>query len=90
MGIVTCSSKTLMGQRLTPKIKMVQANIGAVASPFDCWLILRGLHTLQLRLERQFHTAMELALFLEDIQKQQDHHNPPHSDIHLNSHPSSW
>ena len=39
--------------------------LGATASPFDAWLLLRGLRTLPLRVERQSATALELARFLE-------------------------
>ncbi len=39
--------------------------LGASASPFDAWLLLRGLRTLPLRVERQNATALRLAQFLE-------------------------
>jgi cystathionine beta-lyase/cystathionine gamma-synthase len=38
---------------------------GAVLSPFDGWLLLRGLKTLGLRVERQNQNALALAQFLE-------------------------
>lgn len=38
---------------------------GATLSPFDGWLLLRGLRTLGLRVERQNQTAAALARFLE-------------------------
>lgn len=38
---------------------------GAVLSPFDAWLLQRGLKTLGLRVERQNRNAMALAQFLE-------------------------
>ncbi|HMV87418.1 MAG TPA: aminotransferase class I/II-fold pyridoxal phosphate-dependent enzyme [Blastocatellia bacterium] len=38
---------------------------GAALSPFDAWLLLRGLRTLGLRVERHNHNAMALARFLE-------------------------
>lgn len=37
---------------------------GAALSPFDCWLALRGLKTLALRVERQNETAAKVAKFL--------------------------
>jgi len=37
---------------------------GAGLSPFDCWLALRGLKTLALRVERQSETAAKVAQFL--------------------------
>jgi cystathionine beta-lyase/cystathionine gamma-synthase len=36
-----------------------------VPSPFDCWLLLRGIKTLALRVERQSNNALELATALE-------------------------
>jgi cystathionine beta-lyase/cystathionine gamma-synthase len=38
---------------------------GLASSPFDCWLAMRGLTTLHLRMERASENAMELAAFLE-------------------------
>jgi methionine-gamma-lyase len=38
---------------------------GATLSPFDGWLLLRGLRTLGLRVERHNHNGMALARFLE-------------------------
>jgi cystathionine beta-lyase/cystathionine gamma-synthase len=38
---------------------------GAILSPFDAWLLQRGLKTLGLRVERQNHNALALAQFLE-------------------------
>lgn len=40
-------------------------SIGATLSPFNAWLFLRGLKTLELRMERHNKNAMELALALE-------------------------
>ena len=39
--------------------------LGQYASPDDCWLTLRGLRTLGVRLERQAASALEVALWLE-------------------------
>jgi cystathionine gamma-synthase len=38
---------------------------GGVPSPFDCWLISRGIQTLHLRVSAQTKTAKKLAKFLE-------------------------
>jgi cystathionine beta-lyase/cystathionine gamma-synthase len=46
-------------------VKFLQNATGAVPSPFDCWLTLRGLKTLSLRVERQNATALFLATRLE-------------------------
>ena len=42
---------------------------GAIPGPFECWLALRGLRTLSIRLERAQSNAMELAKRLSDHPK---------------------
>jgi len=42
-------------------VRFLQNAIGGVPSPFDCWLTLRGLRTLELRVERQAANAARLA-----------------------------
>ena len=46
---------------LEQKLRFHQNAVGAVPSPFDCWLLLRGVKTLALRVERQSENAMEIA-----------------------------
>jgi cystathionine beta-lyase/cystathionine gamma-synthase len=46
-------------------IKFLQNAIGAVPSPFDCWLTLRGLKTLELRVQRHADNAAAIADALE-------------------------
>ena len=45
-------------------VKFLQNATGAVPSPFDCWLTLRGLKTLELRMERHAENAEAIALAL--------------------------
>ena len=47
------------------QMKFVQKTIGAVPSPFDCWLTLIGVKTLHLRMERHASNAQAVAEFLE-------------------------
>lgn len=49
---------------LAEKIKFHQNAIGAVAGPFDAWLVLRGLKTLAVRMERHSDNAERIAEFL--------------------------
>jgi cystathionine gamma-synthase/cystathionine gamma-lyase len=42
-------------------IKFLQNATGAVPSPFDCWLTLRGLKTLELRMQRHAENAEAIA-----------------------------
>ena len=50
---------------LEKQLRFHQNAVGAVPSPFDCWLLLRGVKTLALRVERQSENAMELASALQ-------------------------
>ncbi len=47
------------------EMKFVQKTIGAVPSPFDCWLTMLGLKTLHLRMQRHASNAQQVAEFLE-------------------------
>ena len=46
-------------------VAFLQNALGAVPSPFDCWLTLRGLKTLELRMERHAANAAAIAAALE-------------------------
>ncbi len=50
---------------LNDEFKFIQKTIGAVPSPFDCWLTLAGVKTLHLRMERHAANAQRVAEFLE-------------------------
>lgn len=50
---------------LYERLKFLQNAAGAVPSPFDSWLVLRGLKTLALRMERHSENALRLAQWLE-------------------------
>ena len=50
---------------LDERLRFYQNAVGAVPSPFDCWLLLRGLKTLQLRVLRQCDNALAIARWLE-------------------------
>jgi cystathionine gamma-lyase/homocysteine desulfhydrase len=59
-GLVACKDKELGEQ-----IKFLQLAVGAVCPPFDSFLLLRGIKTLQLRMERHSASAAEIAKRLE-------------------------
>jgi cystathionine gamma-synthase len=50
------------------KTREIQQTGGAVPSPFECWLVLRGIQTLPLRINYQSNSAMKIAEFLS-VQK---------------------
>lgn len=58
-GALTTSNEELYAQ-----LKFLQNSIGAILSPFDSWLTLRGLRTLELRMERHVDNAEKMASFL--------------------------
>src|SRR5438309_525848 len=50
-------------------IAFVQNSAGAILSPFDSWLVLRGTKTLALRMEQHDKSGRAIAAFLEDHPK---------------------
>ena len=51
---------------LAERLRFHQNAIGGVASPFDSWLVLRGLRTLSVRMDRHCDNAEQVAAFLVD------------------------
>jgi cystathionine gamma-synthase len=52
------------GEELSTRVTALHNAIGAVLSPQDCWLLMRGMKTLALRMEKHQENAMALAQFL--------------------------
>jgi cystathionine gamma-synthase len=48
------------------RVKSVQAGIGGVPSPFDCWLTLRGIRTMPVRMAAHAANAVRVAEYLAD------------------------
>jgi cystathionine gamma-lyase len=53
---------------LYDKILLVQKSVGAVPSPFDSWLTLRGVKTLAVRMRQHEQNAFQVARFLQQHQ----------------------
>jgi len=51
-------------QKLFERASFLQNAVGAVPGPFDCWLTLRGIKTLPLRMRAHCHNAQRVAGFL--------------------------
>ncbi|MCX7748938.1 MAG: PLP-dependent aspartate aminotransferase family protein [Clostridia bacterium] len=51
------------------KLKFYQTTAGAVPSPFDSWILSRGLKTLGLRMDKHVENALSIADFLEKSPK---------------------
>src|SRR5262249_6909015 len=77
-GIVVSNVENDFFQR----IRSIQYEGGAVPSPFDCWLILRGMRTLPWRMRAHSENAMGVADFLSRHRKVSRVHYPG-----LKSHP---
>jgi len=54
---------------LYDRIKLVQKSVGAVPSPFDSWLTLRGVKTLAVRMRQHGENAEKIARFLKSHPK---------------------
>jgi cystathionine gamma-synthase len=48
------------------RIKNIQRSVGAVLAPFDSWLILRGIKTLAVRMDKQQSNALQIADWLDN------------------------
>ncbi|XP_050833388.1 cystathionine gamma-lyase-like isoform X2 [Serinus canaria] len=60
MGLVSVNKDDLY-----EKLKDLQSHLGAVPSPFDCYMCNRGLKTLHIRMERHYKNGLAVAKFLE-------------------------
>nr|WP_295970607.1 methionine biosynthesis PLP-dependent protein [uncultured Bacillus sp.] len=54
------------GEKLCERLARLQNSAGAVLSPFDSWLLIRGMKTLSLRMERHERNAKEIVPFLQN------------------------
>ncbi len=64
LGAVVCSTKELADQ-----IHFIQNASGAINGPFDCFLVLRGIKTLHVRVKQACKNAKKIAKFLKDHPK---------------------
>ena len=61
MGAVITNDKAL-----DDKIGYIQNSAGAIPGPNDCFLVLRGIKTLHIRMDRHCENGKKIALFLKD------------------------
>jgi cystathionine gamma-synthase len=50
---------------IAERLMFLQKSLGAVPGPMDCWLVLRGIKTLAVRMRQHCHNAHALSGFLE-------------------------
>jgi len=53
-------------EELGEKIKFIQNSSGGILGPFDSWLVIRGIETLTLRIEKHSSNALCIAKYLEN------------------------
>lgn len=58
-GFIVCNN-----EKLISKLRIIQKSTGATLSPFDSWLVLRGLKTLHIRMDRCEENAIKIANWL--------------------------
>ena len=59
----------LNSKKLYDKLFYLQKSVGPSQSPFDSWLVMRGIKTLAVRMEKHAENAMEIAHFLSKHKK---------------------
>ncbi|MGK9482283.1 methionine gamma-lyase [Bacillus cereus group sp. MYBK29-1] len=60
-GVIICKTKAL-----AEKIRPMRKDIGGIMAPFDAWLLLRGLKTLAVRMDRHCDNAEKIVSFLKN------------------------
>src|ERR1051326_5994959 len=65
---------------LAQRLKTIQASIGAVPSPFECWLTMRGIRTLPWRMHAPSANAAALASYLASHERIEAVHYPGLAD----------
>lgn len=65
IGGIVITNDNLINERL----RFIQNAVGAVPSPFDCWLTLRATKTLAVRMERHNSNALKIAEYLSSNPK---------------------
>jgi cystathionine beta-lyase/cystathionine gamma-synthase len=56
----------LNDEKIYGELKYLQNAVGGVPGPMDCFLVMRGIKTLGVRMERHSANALKIARFLED------------------------
>jgi cystathionine beta-lyase/cystathionine gamma-synthase len=63
-GFVVCAD-----EKLSAQIKFIQNASGGILGPWDCFLSIRGIETLELRYKTQSKAALEIAEFLGGLEE---------------------
>jgi cystathionine gamma-lyase len=76
IGGVAIVGKEARHEALRERLGFIQNSVGAIQGPFDSFLVLRGIKTLALRVERSNANALDLAQWLEQQPKVKRVHYP--------------
>ena len=63
-GVIVCTS-----QEQADQLAFIQKSAGAIMSPFECWLVLRGVKTLAVRMRQHDANGRAVADFLNGHRK---------------------
>lgn len=66
---VICGFAVAKDPELGQRIRFIQNAFGAVLGPQDCWLVLRGLKTLKVRMEEHQASAQKIVAWLKEQQE---------------------
>ncbi len=61
-----CGFLCCAGSELAAKIRLLSKTVGSTLDPLECWLVLRGLKTLHVRMERHEENARKVAEWLKE------------------------
>jgi len=70
-GLVITKTKSL-----SEKIKFIQNASGGILGPWDCFLVIRGIETIELRVQKQCENALIIALYLQQHEAVDKVHYP--------------
>jgi len=61
---VVCGFAVVKDEQLADRLRFIQNSFGAILGPQDCWLTLRGLKTLKIRMEESQNSTRKIAAWL--------------------------
>ena len=64
------------GSKIFDRVREIQGTAGAIPSPFDCWLVHRGMQTLPWRMRAHSENAAKIAMWLSDHPRVEAVHYP--------------
>lgn len=89
---VVCGFAVVKDESLAGRLRFVQNAFGAILGPQDCWLTLRGVKTLKVRMEESQKSAGKIAAWLETLPQVKKVYYPglaSHPGYHVNAAQSS-